>query len=76
MKSSDSPQGQIIEWSGAMIGGGSKAMRGRMGPPAIIEILEEEAHKMESQQEKYYKQAVQVQEQKAQLEEVVVVKTQ
>ena len=66
------PQGQSIEQSGAITGGGSNATRGRMGPAAIVEISEEEAHKMESQLEKHSKQAVQVQEQKAQLEEAVV----
>uniref|UniRef100_A0A8C6W375 Structural maintenance of chromosomes protein n=1 Tax=Nannospalax galili TaxID=1026970 RepID=A0A8C6W375_NANGA len=65
-------QGQIIEQSGTMTGGGSKVMRGRMGSSVIVEISEEEVNRMESQLERCSKQAAQIQEQKAQLEEAVV----
>nr|XP_042136182.1 structural maintenance of chromosomes protein 4 [Peromyscus maniculatus bairdii] len=65
-------QGQIIEQSGTMTGGGSKVMRGRMGSSVIVEISEEEVNKMESQLERHSKQAMQIQEQKVQHEEAVV----
>uniref|UniRef100_A0A452SUL1 Structural maintenance of chromosomes protein n=1 Tax=Ursus americanus TaxID=9643 RepID=A0A452SUL1_URSAM len=52
-------QGQIIEQSGTMTGGGSKVMKGRMGSSVVVEISEEEV-------------TVQIQEQKVQVEEAVV----
>ncbi|KAM5276031.1 structural maintenance of chromosomes protein 4 isoform 2-T2 [Hipposideros larvatus] len=64
-------QGQIIEQSGTMTGGGSKVMKGRMGS-SVVEISEEEVNKMESQLQRDSQKAVQIQEQKVQLEEVVV----
>lgn len=65
-------QGQIIEQSGTMTGGGSKVMRGRMGSSVVDEISVEEVNKMESQLERHSKQAAQIQEQKVQHEEAVV----
>ncbi|KAM4889122.1 structural maintenance of chromosomes protein 4 [Thomomys bottae] len=65
-------QGQIIEQSGTMTGGGSKVMRGRMGSSLVLEISEEEVNKMESQLQKDSQKAAQIQEQKVQLEEVIV----
>uniref|UniRef100_A0A671DUB6 Structural maintenance of chromosomes protein n=1 Tax=Rhinolophus ferrumequinum TaxID=59479 RepID=A0A671DUB6_RHIFE len=64
-------QGQIIEQSGTMTGGGSKVMKGRMGS-SVVEISEEEVNKMESQLQRDSQKAVQIQEQKVQLEEAVV----
>uniref|UniRef100_A0A452SUT6 Structural maintenance of chromosomes protein 4 n=1 Tax=Ursus americanus TaxID=9643 RepID=A0A452SUT6_URSAM len=65
-------QGQIIEQSGTMTGGGSKVMKGRMGSSVVVEISEEEVNRMESQLERDSKKAVQIQEQKVQVEEAVV----
>ncbi|XP_069878948.1 structural maintenance of chromosomes protein 4 isoform X2 [Dipodomys merriami] len=65
-------QGQIIEQSGTMTGGGSKVMKGRMGLSLVLEISEEEVNKMESQLQKDSQKATQIQEQKVQLEEVIV----
>ncbi|XP_006163111.1 structural maintenance of chromosomes protein 4 [Tupaia chinensis] len=65
-------QGQIIEQSGTMTGGGSKVMKGRMGSSVIVEISEEEVNKMESQLQRESKKAVHIQEQKVQLEEAVI----
>uniref|UniRef100_A0A8C8VJ52 Structural maintenance of chromosomes protein n=1 Tax=Pelusios castaneus TaxID=367368 RepID=A0A8C8VJ52_9SAUR len=64
-------QGQIIEQSGTMTGGGSKIMKGRMGSSVIAEISEEEANKMESQLQKDSMKAMQYQEEKVQLEEAI-----
>uniref|UniRef100_A0A8D0PAL3 Structural maintenance of chromosomes protein n=1 Tax=Sus scrofa TaxID=9823 RepID=A0A8D0PAL3_PIG len=65
-------QGQIIEQSGTMTGGGSKVMKGRMGSSVVVEISEEEVNKMESQLQRDSQKAVQIQEHKVQLEETVV----
>ncbi|KAL1777691.1 structural maintenance of chromosomes protein 4 [Sigmodon hispidus] len=65
-------QGQIIEQSGTMTGGGSKVIRGRIGSSVIMEISEEEVNNMESQLERHSKQALQIQEQKVQHEEAVL----
>uniref|UniRef100_A0A8C4MLI2 Structural maintenance of chromosomes protein n=1 Tax=Equus asinus asinus TaxID=83772 RepID=A0A8C4MLI2_EQUAS len=65
-------QGQIIEQSGTMTGGGSKVMKGRMGSSVVAEISEDEVNNMESQLQKDSQKAVQIQEQKLQLEEAVV----
>ncbi|XP_047420321.1 structural maintenance of chromosomes protein 4 isoform X2 [Sciurus carolinensis] len=65
-------QGQIIEQSGTMTGGGSKVMKGRMGSSVVMEISEEEINKMESQLQRDSRKALQIQEQKVQLEEAVV----
>ncbi|XP_004406119.1 PREDICTED: structural maintenance of chromosomes protein 4 isoform 4 [Odobenus rosmarus divergens] len=64
-------QGQIIEQSGTMTGGGSKVMKGRMGS-SVVEISEQEVNRMESQLERDSQKSVQIQEQKVQLEEAVV----
>ncbi|XP_055266631.1 structural maintenance of chromosomes protein 4 isoform X3 [Moschus berezovskii] len=65
-------QGQIIEQSGTMTGGGSKVMKGRMGSSVVVEISEEEVNKMESQLQRDSQKAVQIQEQKVQLEEAIL----
>uniref|UniRef100_A0A673UHB9 Structural maintenance of chromosomes protein n=1 Tax=Suricata suricatta TaxID=37032 RepID=A0A673UHB9_SURSU len=65
-------QGQIIEQSGTMTGGGSRVMKGRMGSSVVVEISEEEVNRMELQLQKDSQKAVQIQEQKVQLEEAVV----
>ncbi|XP_078003364.1 structural maintenance of chromosomes protein 4 isoform X3 [Phascolarctos cinereus] len=79
-------QGQIIEQSGTMTGGGSKQMKGRMGSSVVIEVSEEEVgedevvhmmnvevvSQMEYKLQKDSQKAVQIQERRAQLEEVVI----
>ncbi|XP_066476875.1 structural maintenance of chromosomes protein 4 isoform X1 [Tiliqua scincoides] len=64
-------QGQIIEQSGTMTGGGGKVMKGRMGSSVVVEISEDEVNKMESQLQKNSQTAMHCQEQKVQLEEKV-----
>uniref|UniRef100_A0A8B9QD51 Structural maintenance of chromosomes protein n=1 Tax=Apteryx owenii TaxID=8824 RepID=A0A8B9QD51_APTOW len=64
-------QGQIIEQSGTMTGGGGKIMKGRMGSSVIIDVSEEEVSKMESQLQKDSKRAIQYEEEKIQLEEAI-----
>ncbi|XP_029883863.1 structural maintenance of chromosomes protein 4 isoform X2 [Aquila chrysaetos chrysaetos] len=64
-------QGQIIEQSGTMTGGGRKVMKGRMGSSVIMDVSEEEVNKMESQLQKDSKRAVQYEEEKSQLEEAI-----
>ncbi|XP_074859810.1 structural maintenance of chromosomes protein 4 isoform X2 [Carettochelys insculpta] len=64
-------QGQIIEQSGTMSGGGLKVMKGRMGSSIVAEISEEEANKMESQLHKDSIKATQYQEERVKLEEVI-----
>uniref|UniRef100_A0A7N4PHB1 Structural maintenance of chromosomes protein n=1 Tax=Sarcophilus harrisii TaxID=9305 RepID=A0A7N4PHB1_SARHA len=65
-------QGQIIEQSGTMTGGGTKLMKGRMGSSLVVEVSEEEVAQMESKLQKDSQKAVQIQERKAQLEEMVM----
>ncbi|KGL84187.1 Structural maintenance of chromosomes protein 4, partial [Tinamus guttatus] len=62
-------QGQIIEQSGTMTGGGGKVMKGRMGPSVITDVSEEEVTKMESQLQKDSTRAKQCEEEKNQLED-------
>ncbi|XP_032924267.1 structural maintenance of chromosomes protein 4 [Catharus ustulatus] len=62
-------QGQIIEVSGTMTGGGGKVMKGRMGSSVVMDISEEEISKMESQLQRDSQRAVQCEEEKSQLEE-------
>ncbi|XP_069721223.1 structural maintenance of chromosomes protein 4 isoform X2 [Phaenicophaeus curvirostris] len=64
-------QGQIIEQSGTMTGGGGKVMKGRMGASVVMDVSEEEISKMESQLQKNSKRAVQCEEEKLQLEEAI-----
>uniref|UniRef100_A0A8D0HIY6 Structural maintenance of chromosomes protein n=1 Tax=Sphenodon punctatus TaxID=8508 RepID=A0A8D0HIY6_SPHPU len=64
-------QGQIIEQSGTMTGGGGKVMKCRMGSSVMVEISEEEVTKMESQLQKDSHKAVKYQEEKVHLEETV-----
>uniref|UniRef100_A0A8C0F1Z4 Structural maintenance of chromosomes protein n=1 Tax=Bubo bubo TaxID=30461 RepID=A0A8C0F1Z4_BUBBB len=64
-------QGQIIEQSGTMTGGGGKIMKGRMGSSVIMDVSEEEVNKMESQLQKDSKRAIQYEEEKLQLEEAI-----
>ncbi|XP_030430522.1 structural maintenance of chromosomes protein 4 isoform X1 [Gopherus evgoodei] len=65
-------QGQIVEQSGTMSGGGHNVMKGRMGSSVMVEISEEEANKMESQLQKDSIKAMQYQEERVQLEEAIV----
>ncbi|NWJ10949.1 SMC4 protein, partial [Crypturellus undulatus] len=64
-------QGQIIEQSGTMTGGGGKVMKGRMGSTVITDVSEEEVNKMESQLQKDSKRAIQCEEEKNQLEDAI-----
>ncbi|XP_062988100.1 structural maintenance of chromosomes protein 4 [Elgaria multicarinata webbii] len=64
-------QGQIIEQSGTMTGGGGKVMKGRMGSSAVVETSEDEVNEMESHLQKNSQKAMQYQEQKVQLEEMI-----
>ncbi|NXW27362.1 SMC4 protein, partial [Phaetusa simplex] len=64
-------QGQIIEQSGTMTGGGGKIMKGRMGSSVVMDVSEEEVNRMESQLQKDSKRAVQYEEEKSQLEEAI-----
>ncbi|XP_058668048.1 structural maintenance of chromosomes protein 4 isoform X2 [Ammospiza caudacuta] len=64
-------QGQIIEVSGTMTGGGGKVMKGRMGSSVVMDISEEEIIKMESQLQRDSQRAVQCEEEKSQLEEAI-----
>ncbi|KFV98623.1 Structural maintenance of chromosomes protein 4, partial [Fulmarus glacialis] len=64
-------QGQIIEQSGTMTGGGGKIMKGRMGSSVVMDVSEEEINKMESQLQKDSERAVQREEEKLQLEEAI-----
>ncbi|NWR35777.1 SMC4 protein, partial [Tachuris rubrigastra] len=63
-------QGQIIEISGTMSGGG-KVLKGRMGSSVIMDVSEKEVNQMESQLQKDSKRAVQCEEEKSQLEEAI-----
>ncbi|NWS72506.1 SMC4 protein, partial [Crotophaga sulcirostris] len=64
-------QGQIIEQSGTMTGGGGKVMKGRMGASVVMDVSEEEVNKMESQLQRDAKRVVQYEEEKLQLEEAI-----
>nr|XP_009938294.1 PREDICTED: structural maintenance of chromosomes protein 4 [Opisthocomus hoazin] len=64
-------QGQVIEQSGTMTGGGGKVMKGRMGSSAVTDVSEEEVNKMESQLQQDSKRAVQCEEEKMELEEAI-----
>ncbi|NXF02815.1 SMC4 protein, partial [Smithornis capensis] len=64
-------QGQVIEMSGTMTGGGKKVMKGRMGSSVVMDISEEEVSRMESRLQKDSKRAVQCEEEKLQLEESI-----
>ncbi|KAM6442784.1 structural maintenance of chromosomes protein 4 isoform 2-T3 [Liasis olivaceus] len=64
-------QGQLIEQSGTMTGGGGKVMKGRMGSSVIVETSEDEVYEMESQLQKSSEKAMLCQVQKVQLEEII-----
>ncbi|NWV07543.1 SMC4 protein, partial [Ptilonorhynchus violaceus] len=64
-------EGQVIEVSGTMTGGGGKVIKGRMGSSVVVDVSEEEISKMESQLQKNSKRAVQCGEEKLQLEEAI-----
>ncbi|NXB99510.1 SMC4 protein, partial [Orthonyx spaldingii] len=65
-------QGQVIEVSGTMTGGGEKVMKGRMGSSVVVDVSEEEVSaEMESQLQRDSKRAVQCEEEKSQLEEAI-----
>uniref|UniRef100_A0A803TZK8 Structural maintenance of chromosomes protein 4 n=1 Tax=Anolis carolinensis TaxID=28377 RepID=A0A803TZK8_ANOCA len=65
-------QGQIIEQSGTMTGGGGKPMKGRMGSSVVIETSQDQINEMESQLQKNYQKVKQYQECKVQLEEEIL----
>ncbi|XP_038671092.1 structural maintenance of chromosomes protein 4 [Scyliorhinus canicula] len=65
-------QGQIIEQSGTMTGGGGRVMKGRMGSSLVVETTPEEMDKMEAKLQKDLAAAQKCQEQKGHLEEKVV----
>ncbi|XP_072897085.1 structural maintenance of chromosomes protein 4 [Hemitrygon akajei] len=65
-------QGQIIEQSGTMTGGGGKIMKGRMGSSLVVETTPEEMEKMETKLQKDLAMAQKYQEQKSNLEDKVV----
>ncbi|KAM8952320.1 structural maintenance of chromosomes protein 4 [Pelodytes ibericus] len=62
-------QGQIIEQSGTMTGGGGKVVKGRMGSSVMVEISDEQLQKMESKLTYDSGRAATIQDHKAQLEE-------
>ncbi|CAH2247419.1 structural maintenance of chromosomes 4 isoform X1 [Pelobates cultripes] len=62
-------QGQIIEQSGTMTGGGGRVMKGRMGSSVMVEISDEQLQKMESKLNSDSNKAAAIQERKVQLEE-------
>ncbi|XP_053315519.1 structural maintenance of chromosomes protein 4 [Spea bombifrons] len=62
-------QGQIIEQSGTMTGGGGKVMKGRMGSSVMVEISDAQLQKMESKLSCDSEKAATVQHRKGQLEE-------
>ncbi|XP_075058170.1 structural maintenance of chromosomes protein 4 [Mixophyes fleayi] len=62
-------QGQIIEQSGTMTGGGGKVMKGRMGNAIVVEISDEQLQKMESKLKCDSDKATVIQDRKVHLEE-------
>ncbi|MEE6501169.1 hypothetical protein FKM82_004087 [Ascaphus truei] len=62
-------QGQVIEQSGTMTGGGGKLMKGRMGSSVVAEVSEDELQKMESILKTDSQRAAVVQDNKVHLEE-------
>ncbi|KFV98226.1 Structural maintenance of chromosomes protein 4, partial [Eurypyga helias] len=64
-------QGQIIEQSGTMTGGGNKVIKGRMGSSITTDVSEKEVTEMEVQLQKDAKRVVQCGEEKLQLEETI-----
>ncbi|KAM9317041.1 structural maintenance of chromosomes protein 4 [Gastrophryne carolinensis] len=64
-------QGQIIEQSGTMTGGGGKVMKGRMGNALVVEVSEEQLQKMESKLKSDSEKATVIQDRKTHLDEEV-----
>ncbi|NWI87344.1 SMC4 protein, partial [Pitta sordida] len=64
-------QGQVIEISGTMTGGGGKVLKGRMGSSVVMDVSEEEVSRLEAQLHKDSQRAVRCEEEKAQLEESI-----
>ncbi|XP_043926397.1 structural maintenance of chromosomes protein 4 [Protopterus annectens] len=64
-------QGQVIEQSGTMTGGGGKVLKGRMGSSLIVDVPQEEIERMDSQLQTDMETAVKYREKKAELEEKV-----
>ncbi|XP_044147987.1 structural maintenance of chromosomes protein 4 [Bufo gargarizans] len=62
-------QGQIIEQSGTMTGGGGKVMKGRMGNSVVAEFSEEQVQKMEAKLKTDSEKATALQDRKVHLEE-------
>uniref|UniRef100_A0A6I8SGS9 Structural maintenance of chromosomes protein n=2 Tax=Xenopus tropicalis TaxID=8364 RepID=A0A6I8SGS9_XENTR len=64
-------QGQIIEQSGTMTGGGGKVMKGRMGSSVMVEISDGQLQIMENKLKTDTDKATAIQDRKAHLEEGV-----
>ncbi|NWW86140.1 SMC4 protein, partial [Rhynochetos jubatus] len=64
-------QGQIIEQSGTMTGGGGKIIKGRMGSSIVTDVSEKEVTEMEAQLQQDSKRAAQCGEEKLRLEEAI-----
>ncbi|XP_073435068.1 structural maintenance of chromosomes protein 4 [Dendrobates tinctorius] len=62
-------QGQIIEQSGTMTGGGGKVMKGRMGNSVVVEFSEDQFQKMEAKLKSDTEKAAAMQDRKVRLEE-------
>ncbi|KAG8445230.1 hypothetical protein GDO86_010130 [Hymenochirus boettgeri] len=62
-------QGQIIEQSGTMTGGGGRVMKGRMGSSVMVEISDDQLQIMESKLKADSDKAAIIQDRKAHLEE-------
>ncbi|XP_078734648.1 structural maintenance of chromosomes protein 4 isoform X1 [Lampetra fluviatilis] len=64
-------QGQVIETSGTMSGGGTRVMKGRMGSSVVNEVPQEEVERMEHKLQEESAKMEQYQQQRSQLEERV-----
>ncbi|KAG8581109.1 hypothetical protein GDO81_007551 [Engystomops pustulosus] len=62
-------QGQIIEQSGTMTGGGGKVMKGRMGNSVVVEFSEKQLQDMEAKLRVDSEKATTIQDRKVHLEE-------
>lgn len=62
-------QGQIIEQSGTMTGGGGKVMKGRMGNAVVVEFSEEQLQNMETKLKTDSEKATSIQDRRVHLEE-------
>ncbi|KFV61762.1 Structural maintenance of chromosomes protein 4, partial [Dryobates pubescens] len=64
-------EGQVIEQSGTMTGGGDKVMKGRIGSSVVVDVSEAEVKKMESELQKASERVAQMEQKKLQLEEAI-----